>query len=138
MKKLIFTAAITFLFLGFGFGQSLQKGNVFGVHVLTVTLKPGVTMDQYIDFLKNKYMPEMQKNFPEIGGYILKGVRGENENKFGMMFSFKSVEARDKYFPTPDTMSDLANEGLQKMKPLEDELMKLGTYTTVYTDWVIQ
>jgi len=138
MKKLILTATIIFLFLGISFGQSLQKGNVLGLHVITVTLKPGVTMDQYIDFFTNKYMPEMEKDFPETKGYIVKGVRGENENKFGMIFSFKSLEIRDKYFPTPDEFSDLANVGFQKLQPLTDELNKLGTYTSVYTDWVIK
>jgi len=138
MKKLIFTAAITLLSLGISFGQSLQKGNVLGLHVITVTLKPGVTMEQYIDFYLEKYMPEAEKNFPGIKGYIIKGVRGENENKFGIVFSFKSVEVRDKYFPEPDKMSELANAGFQKLQPLTDELDKLGSYTSVYTDWVIQ
>jgi len=137
MKKLFLFATIL-LITGMAFGQDLQKGNVIGLHVLTVTLKPGVTMNQFNDFYINKYLPEMEKNMPEIKGYIIKGVRGENENKFGMIFSFKSVEVRDKYFPMPDKMSDLANAGFQKLQPLYDELDKLGTYSTVYTDWVIQ
>ena len=35
-------------------------------------------------------------------------------------------------------MNDLGNAANAKLQPLTDELAKLGTYTSKYTDWVIQ
>ncbi len=29
-----------------------------------ITLQPGVTLNQYIDFMINRYIPEYDKNFP--------------------------------------------------------------------------
>ena len=40
MKRLLLTAAII-LVVGALYGQSLQKGNLIGTHVLTLELKPG-------------------------------------------------------------------------------------------------
>jgi hypothetical protein len=31
---------------GITYGQSIQKGNLIGTHVVTVTLNPGVTMEK--------------------------------------------------------------------------------------------
>ena len=39
-----------------------RKNVVFDSYI--VTLRPGVTMDQYVDFLKTKVVSEYDKNFP--------------------------------------------------------------------------
>jgi hypothetical protein len=137
MKKLLIITALI-LFAGIAFGQTLQKGNLIGVHSLTITLQPDVTMDQYMDFFTNKFIPKYQESFPGLKLQILKGDRGENENKLGLLFSFESVEARDKLWPTMDGPSELAQQGFAKLNPTWDELVKLGTWTSVHTDWVVQ
>ena len=62
-----------FLFLSFLFGitsmqLSAQKLDQNRKNVVidsyVVTLRPGVTMDQYVDFLKTKVVSEYDKNFP--------------------------------------------------------------------------
>ena len=56
MRKLLVITALL-LFAGIAFGQTLQKGNLIGVHVITFDLKPGVTVDQVIDFFDEKNKP---------------------------------------------------------------------------------
>ena len=137
MKKLILTAALI-LVVGTTFGQTFQKGNLVGFHVMTINLDPDVTMNQFMDFFTNKVGPEFEKNFPGIKTYIAKGIRGENKNSFGLIYLFETEEIRNKYFNEDGTFTELGNSAFEKIQPISEELSKLGTYTTIYTDWVIQ
>ena len=96
MKKLILIAAVI-LMAGITYGKGLQKGNLIGTHVVTVSLMPGVTMEKFMDFYKTKVIPEIEKNVPNMKEYIVKGIRGENKDSFGEIFVFKSSQERDKY-----------------------------------------
>ncbi len=138
MKKLILTAAALILVAGTTFGQTLQKGNLVGHHVMTINLDPDATMNQFIDFYVNKFLPEFEKNFPGMKVYLAKGIRGENENSFGLFYIADSVEDRDKYWNEDGTFNELGNSAWEKLQPLSEEYSKLGTYTYIYTDWVIQ
>ena len=136
MKKLILITA-AMLLVGMTHGQNLQKGNLIGTHVLTVTLSPGVTMDKFVEFFNTKVIQEIEKNYLGWKVYPVKGVRGENNNSFGWIFVIKSEKERDKYFNTEGGLSELGQTARDKIQPILDELGKLGTYTTKYTDWVI-
>ena len=136
MKKIILLAAFVIV-AGATFGQTLQKGNLVGLHVMTINLDPDVTMNQYLVFYVNKYIPEFEKNFPGVKLYLIKGIRGENENNFGRIYFFDSEEVRDKYFEN-GTLNELGKSAFEKLQPITDELQKLGTYTSTYTDWIIQ
>ena len=137
MKKLILIAAVI-LMAGITYGQGLQKGNLIGTHVVTVSLMPGVTMEKFMDFYKTKVIPEIEKNVPNMKGYIVKGIRGENKDSFGEIFVFKSSQERDKYYNADGSDTELGKSVNAKLKPVLDELGKLGTYTTKYTDWIVQ
>lgn len=119
-------------------GQSLKKGNLVGMHVITFDLKPGYTVDQAIDFYNNKYKPAVEASFPGMKAYIVKGIRGENENKIGQIEVFESEAVRDKYYKKDGSLTDEGNEAMKKIQPVMDEFVPMGTFTTVYTDWVIQ
>jgi hypothetical protein len=137
MKKLILITAII-LIAGITYGQSLQKGNLVGTHTLTVSLKPGVTMEKYMEFYKTKAIPEIEKSMPPMKVYLVKGLRGENMDSFGMIIVFKSAQERDKYYNADGSGTELAKSVDVKLKPVMDELEKLGTYTSKYTDWIVQ
>jgi hypothetical protein len=128
---------VLLLITGVTFGQTLQKGNLIGVHSITITLKPDVTMDQYLDFFTNQLIPKWEESFPGMELHILRGDRGEDENNVGLLFFFKSAEIRDKYWPNINQASALAQEGYNKFVPTQEELAKLGTYTSVHTDWIV-
>ena len=137
MKKLILTAALI-LVAGITFGQTLQKGNLVGTHVLTIDLKPDVTMEQYQEFYISKVIPEFEKHYPYTKVYFAKGIRGENENSFGVIAVIKSEKYRDQNYNEDGSLNELGIANQEKLKPVMEELEKFGTYTSTYTDWVIQ
>lgn len=136
MKKLILIGAIM-LASNFSFGQTLQKGSLVGLHNMTVNLNANVKMDEFKTFFISKVIPAYEKQF-NAKGYLVKSVRGENNNSFGIVWLFETEQARDKYFNTDGTPNDLGKSAIEKVNSIEKELEKLGTYTTKYTDWVIQ
>ncbi len=132
MKKLLIIGMLVLL-SGITFGQKLKKGNLIGTHALTIELNPGVTMEKFLDFYINTYLPEYEKHLQGWKFYMTKGIRGENENTYGFIGVIESEEARDKYFDDDGMKADV-NE---KMKPITEKLEKLGKVTSKYTDWII-
>jgi hypothetical protein len=135
MKKLIIAAAFILL-AGVAFGQTLKKGAVISISVYTITLEADVTMDQYIDFGMNKYLPALEKSFPGVKGFTMKGDRGKDANELGSIWLFESVELRDKYF-NEGSPTELGASAMQEVAPVIEEFNKLGTQVREYTDWVI-
>ena len=119
------------------FGQTLQKGNVIGTHVLTINLDPDVTMNQFKAGLMNKWIPELEKQIPGMKVFLLNGNRGENNNRLGFLYIFESKEHRDKFW-ADDGATELGNAVLEKMNSVSTELEKLGTWSWKFTDWVIE
>lgn len=136
MKKLILISAL-FLLTGIIFGQVLPKGTIIGTHTLTVTLKPGVTLDQYIEFLKNKLIPEVNKNDPNWQIYVVKSINGNFKNSFGLIHVIKSEQDWVKYVTVGKGSTELGKIWAEKVRPVREELEKLGTYTSQYTDWLV-
>jgi hypothetical protein len=124
------------------FAQKLAKGNVVGAHVGTINLNPDVSYNQYKTFLLTKYIPEINKIFNgDMTMYFAESDRSNGEaHVITIMYVFPSLDARNKYFPTPEKFSDLFTSSVQeKMKPMEDQLTKLGAYSEkFYHDWIVQ
>jgi hypothetical protein len=138
MKKVILLSAFV-LMAGFTFGQVLPKGTVIGTHVLDVTLQPGITMEQYIQHLSGTSIPAWNDIDSDWQLYLLKSVRGDTKkNSFGLLHVIKSEETRDKYINADGSYTELRLSQNEKLKPIMDEQNKLGTYTTQWTDWIIQ
>jgi len=138
IKKQIIIIAIT-LMANFSFGQGFQKGNLFGLHMVTINLTPNVTMDEFKTFFVNKVLPEYEKSWTGLKGYLVKSVRGEYKNSFGIVWLFESEAARDKYFNADGSPNELEKAAFEKVKAIEEELKKYGTYTIKYLDdWVVQ
>ena len=137
MKKLVLLTALI-LMTGLAFGQGLQKGNLAGVKIVNLTPNPDVTMNQFVDFIKNKYIPAYEKAHPGIKCYLTKSIRGDNENSYGWIFYIESAEVMLKYWPEPDVESVLKQEAGKKLEPINVERRKFGTWTFQNTDdWVI-
>ena len=137
MKRVIFFLVLLMM-AGSTIAQKMEKGNILGIHVRTIALQPNVTMEKYLDFYINKYIPEYEKNYPGVKLYVIKGIRGENENSFGLAYLFESVDVMNKYWPEKDVNSAIAQEATKKLQPVIDELRKLGIATEVnLTDWII-
>ena len=135
-KLLVITAFI--LFAGIAFGQTMQKGVVIGVHTVTVTLNLDVTMDQYQDFILKKLIPEWEKHFPGAKLFISKGLNRENKDEYAMLIYIESKKVYYKYWNDDGSATDIGAAAAAKVQPTIDEMVKLGTYSSVINDWVIQ
>ena len=138
MKKLLITVAII-LMANLSFAQGLQKGNLFGLHLITVTLKPNVTMDEFKTFFVSNVLPEYEKAWIGLKGYLVRSFK--SKNSFAIIWLFESEVARNKYFTADDKPNELEKAAYEKVKPIEEELKKYGTYTVSYKDnddWVVQ
>ncbi len=122
--------------------QTVKKGAVVVVNTYEMTLNPDVSLNQFLDFYNNKYIPEFEKNWPGVKLYPLWGDRGENKNKIGSIMVFESVAIRDKYYPAEDgtTTSDAAKAAGEKMKAMDAEANKyfVSGKRATYTDWIIK
>jgi len=137
MKKLLVITALL-LFAGIAFGQTLQKGNLIGLHVVSIDLKPGVNLDQYLDFFNEKVIPAWEKAEKGMKVFSIKGLRGENMNEIGVLVQYKDEATRDKSFNPDGSPSEYGNKFNEEMAPIISEWEKLGTWTSKYTDWILQ
>ena len=137
MKKLVIAAAL-FLFAGLAFGQTMQKGSVIGLHTSVVTLNSGVTLDQYMDFLNNKMIPEFEKHYPGLNVYIVKGLNREVKDEYAFIIFAESKKIYNTYWNDDGSKTDKAVAASEKQQPLVEEMNQLATSTSVITDWVIQ
>jgi hypothetical protein len=136
MKNLILT--LTFLLLaGSTIGQTLQSGNLVGVHVITIELKKGITMSEFQKFHVNKLIPEYEKNYPGWQLYLAQGLRGENQNKYGWIIVVESEEIRDQYYNDDGSITEFGQAAAEKMKPILEEAEEFGRLNRTYTDWLI-
>ncbi len=136
MKKIILFTSLVFL-VSISFAQTIKKGNVIGTHVLKVELKPGVTMEEWQNFYSKNVLSDISKSFEGQEAYLMKGIRGENKNEFGVLFIIQSERHRDKYYNDDGSMNEAGQEVMNEFQPVLDELKKLGTSSFTYTDWVV-
>ena len=128
MKKLIIAAAFILL-AGVAFGQTLQKGGIIGVNHMTITLKPDVTMNQFLDFFTKKWIPDVEGNLDGWKGIIVKGNKGEHVNEYGIVWYIESMKHYNKYYNKDGSQTDEMTAVFEKNQPINDELEKLGTWT---------
>jgi hypothetical protein len=137
MRKLFIITALV-LFAGVAFGQTIQKGSVIGLHTTTITLNSGVTLDQYMDFVNDKLIPEFEKEFPGLKLYIIKGLNREIKDQYGLIFFAESKKAYNTYWNDDGSDTDKTVAAAENVQSLMEEWNKLATSTSVITDWVIQ
>lgn len=119
----------------------MKKGNLFGVHVIKVDLRSNVKLEEFRAFFVKEVVPEYEKHWDGLHGHLVKSARGNYKNSFAIVWLFETEAARDKYFQTDDKdkPNELEKAALEKVKPIEESLKRLGTYTIKYMDdWVVQ
>lgn len=113
---------------------------VVAVNSYTLTLRDDVTLDQFISFNEEKYIPEMEKAMPGTKIYQLIGDRGENKFHWGIMWIFDDVATRDKYYPVENDTA--ISPALKGILPVLESLSQEGSKYVVnadrmYTDWIV-
>ncbi|HLF35894.1 MAG TPA: hypothetical protein VI583_16740, partial [Cyclobacteriaceae bacterium] len=93
-----------------------------GIHYLSV--RQGKA-EEFEKFILEELNPRVNRLLPDMGLFYYKAVSGDNVGSYITVFAIRSVEAREKYWPTdkPET-----EELKAAFKPLSELARKLGTY----------
>lgn len=136
MKNILILCAFVLISVTI-FGQSLPKGSLIGVHNVSMKYVGATTEAQFFSVFESKWIPAASKAFGcEI--HVLSHVRGNSENKIGLLFIYKNAAARDKFYNTDGSLNDAGKAANAKLKPIDDELNKLGTSSGSYIDWLVK
>ena len=114
---------------------------VFGMH--EIELHPGVKEEDFENFVLNEL--SAAPNYPGWSWRLLKGDRGARTGKYLLLVDIESVEARDRFSPSPNEGSEEADQFDQAHKDEVSPLFeKLGTFTPTqigqnsnYTDYLV-
>ncbi len=96
-----------------------RKNVVFDSYI--VTLRPGVTMNQYVDFLKTKVVSEYDKNFPGSKMTIGCPDSWREKNQYCFLYSFDSEKEFNKYIRNGTGMSDEPRAAWEKTRQSIEE-----------------
>jgi len=120
--------------------KKLERGSVLGIHLLNgIELKPGVTNAQVEDFLFNKFVPAFNKLTAEIRVIPLRGLRGENKDKLGMIMFLASDEVRNSFWSDEGILTPKGEEVFNRLEPILKEQDKLFLNNhDPYTDWRVE
>ena len=112
---------------------------VFGIH--TIQLKPGVKPEDFEKFLKGLPRAVMFEGWKV---HMLKGLRGDRQDRFLWMWEIESIEALNRYFPSanPADWTEEANKLLAAGAAEYEQMMeKWDGFATrpniVFTDYVV-
>lgn len=136
MKKFIIIVALATI-AKISFAQQLQKGNLIGVHVMSITLKPGVIMDQFKKYYVSEVIPAYENAYSGVKGFLLEARRGENKDKLGILWVFNTESDRDKYFAGED-FTEAGKVANSKTAEIDKKTETLATVSTTFTDWILQ
>ena len=135
MKKLVIITALV-LFAGVAFGQTIEKGDVIGIHAWTLKLNPDVTMNQFLELWENTAVPAMKKAIPEQTPFLLKGIGANNKFEYAGLYYYNSIEDFRKYWKE-DGPTEKGAAVMQTYGPILEEISKLGEFTYTAKDWII-
>lgn len=135
MKKLVIITALV-LFAGVAFGQTIEKGDVIGIHAWTLKLNPDVTMNQFLELWDNTAVPALKKAIPEQTPFLLKGIGANNKFEYAGLYYYNSIEDFRKYWKE-DGPTEKGAAVMQTYGPLLEEISKLGEFTYTAKDWII-
>jgi hypothetical protein len=137
MRKLLFVTALI-LVSGTAFGQTYKKDALISIHTLAITLEDDVTMDKFLDYCVDKLFPIYEKTF-SCDVRLVKGLNRDIEDRIGVLVNFKSKKAWNKYWNDDGSFTETGREEWNKIRPIIDEMKKLGTWSSEnVVDWVIQ
>ncbi|MEX6689118.1 hypothetical protein QTN47_16535 [Danxiaibacter flavus] len=140
MKKAVITL-ICALFSFHSFSQSLQKGNLVGLHTFSPTLKDGVTMEDFAKFVTTKAIPVYEDAFPGMKMYFIRSLRGKDSSSLGIIYMFKTESDRNKYFGYSGQLTELGKAAVAKLSDIGKEFEKYEVASNepdIYNDWLVE
>lgn len=116
--------------------QSLEPGQIMSIHNTEVTLKEGVTMDQFEEYWINTALPAYRTAFDDLEIYPAMGIKGACTGCVAYL-QIMDLEVRDKYWKANGEWTAIGQEKSDKLAAQLQPLFELGSWTEEYTDWVI-
>ncbi|NQW28302.1 MAG: hypothetical protein HQ474_10360 [Flammeovirgaceae bacterium] len=94
--------------------------------------------EQFENYFLNTTFPNYEKEFKGAKLYLANGFRGQETGIVSMIWIFKSEVTRNLYFTTDGGNTELGLSIGDELKPINDGLIKLGSWTSKYTDWLVK
>src|SRR5262249_41037826 len=94
----IFVVALALVLCGSCRGEGLEKGNLAGLHLVSVTLNPNITLEDFASAFAREVLPVYEKNWPGLKGYVLKPFFSDAKNQLAIVWLFRTVADRNRYF----------------------------------------
>ncbi len=109
---------------------------VIGAH--EIELVEGVDASEFENYVKQKFAPAWKKPRGGMRIVVVKGDRGARKNKYQLVFTFDSVETRNKFFPKEG--GEASAEYLATVQPVGEEMEGLFKMIVEqdgpYTDYI--
>jgi hypothetical protein len=105
-------------------------GKVYGIH--EIELHPEVSEKSFVKFFNEEYA----KGYTEVGWklMLLKGDRGQRVGKYAILVEIVSLEARDRFSPAHNVMSEEGKRWVAEHQELIDYMSKKWASFSP-TDW---
>jgi hypothetical protein len=134
---LIFMSFLPVIVTGQAQGTRSDGNGGFIVHdSFIVTLRSGVTMDQYLDFLNTRYVPEYDRIFQGSKLLVVSPETWKKKNQFASFYFFDTEKEYHKYYPDGKEMSAECKSAWEKLNPLKQEESKfLSDKKPIETEW---
>jgi hypothetical protein len=123
-----------FVVLSMAYGQKVEKGAMVATWIYSP--KAEVNIEKFEGFLENEYIPALKKSFEGVNFFLLKSDRGSKDGVYGVLVVFKSVEARNEWWPEKGQSSEKAKKAMEKMGDISDKFTEMTTMES-WNDWVV-
>ena len=114
--------------------KGIDGPSLYGVH--SFTLRPDVSNEEFEEFIMSSYADAWKKPIAGIGHAILKGERGEETGEYKLVIRFSPASLRDRYVPSPTTLSAEFIQNVQPKLPKEvSDRFESMIERQGFTDW---
>ena len=118
--------------------SSLPKGNLIGLHKLKIKLNKGFTIEDFEDYFTQILVPAYNKAYMGAKVHLIKSNKGTDLNSLGMLWIFESEEFLSKLWNSDGTSTKLNSSINESLAEVNSGLAKIGTWSSDFSDWLVQ
>lgn len=132
--RLLLPVLVIFIALPAVSGQKLAKDAM--VANWNFSLKAETDIEEFEKFLVQEYIPALEKSYTGVKFLPLKNDRGSSEGGYSVLLIFKSIEARNEFWPEEGKSTDKAKEAAEKMKKQAEKFQSMINIDS-WNDWLV-
>ncbi|MGK7389451.1 MAG: hypothetical protein ACNS60_03845 [Candidatus Cyclobacteriaceae bacterium M2_1C_046] len=118
--------------------QKMPADGFVRIQKIDVTLEPGKSMEEFINFYNSTVLKAYKKNIPEVDFYIVKAIRGKDKGQLGILWYSNDQKIWYKYHMEDGSYTDVGKKAREGLQPAFEELAKIATIKSSSTDWIIK